>query len=163
NREGRSPEGGKPLDAIELTSELTDYLRAERARLITGLLEDDGCGRSGIETATRFSDLMDAVIRHMFVLACRRMKTAPERVPVAIVATGGYGRRELAPYSDIDITFVPQRDNDPLTDRIIRDLFTQLMEVCINGNGLEVGYAYRLMEDCGLLDHQTASGLLDAR
>jgi [protein-PII] uridylyltransferase len=192
---------GERLQDIQDTPCLTEFLRAERQRLLHRIRgaytaemgEDPGekeiapipypltsepptpdtrhptpyivteSPPGGIEIAQAFSDLMDTIIMRMFALACERMKTSPERVPIAIVATGGYGRRELAPYSDIDITFVPQRDNDPLTDRIIRDLFTQLMEVCINGNGLEVGYAYRLMEDCGRLDHQTVSGLLDAR
>src|SRR5262249_37654418 len=69
----------------------------------------------------------------------------------------------LCPYSDIDITFIPQRDGDPLTDRLIRDMFTQVMDICIARCGLEVGYAYRLLEDCTSLDHQTSCGLLDAR
>ena len=42
-------------------------------------------------------------------------------------------------------------------------MFRQVMDVCIARCGLEVGYAYRLMEDCDALDHQTACGLLDAR
>ncbi|MCS6777537.1 MAG: HD domain-containing protein [Chloroherpetonaceae bacterium] len=151
------------LDEIRDTPVLAEYLRQERERLMARILSGALKRPIGTAFAQEWSDLMDAVIRRMFLLACQRMRTQPERVPVAIIATGGYGRRELAPFSDVDITFVPQRDNDPLTDRVIRDLFTQLMEVCINGCGLDVGYAYRLLSDCERLDHQTSSGLLDAR
>lgn len=118
---------------------------------------------SGLATVHAFSDVMDAVIARMFTLAAERAGARAENLPIAVVATGGYGRRELCPFSDIDITFIPQRDGDPLIDQIIRDMFTQVMDVCIARCGLEVGYAYRLLEDCGSLDHQTASGLLDAR
>ena len=82
---------------------------------------------------------------------------------MAIAATGGYGRRELAPFSDIDITFIPQRDGDAQTDHVVRELFRLVMDVFIAKCGLEVGYAYRLLSDCKALDHQTASGLLDVR
>ena len=43
----------------------------------------------------------------------------------------GFIRRELAAFSDIDLTFVPQRDGDPVTDRIIREMFTLVMDVLI--------------------------------
>lgn len=150
------------LDALTDSAALADYLRAGRA----DILEQIRCGparRSGLECARRLTDLMDSVIRRMFTLSCALAGASPARVPVAIVATGGYGRRELAPFSDVDVTFIPQLDGDPLTDRVIRDMFTQVMDICIARCGLEVGYAYRLLTDCGSLDHQTACGLLDAR
>ncbi|MBC7528338.1 MAG: HD domain-containing protein [Chthonomonadaceae bacterium] len=118
---------------------------------------------TGLALTHEYSNLMDCVLKRMFVLACEEANLSPETVPIAVVATGGYGRRELCPYSDIDITFIPQRDNDAHLDRIIRQLFKGVMDVLIAKCGLEVGYAYRLLEDCGSLDHQTLSGLLDAR
>ncbi|HEV2473349.1 MAG TPA: DUF294 nucleotidyltransferase-like domain-containing protein, partial [Chthonomonadales bacterium] len=119
--------------------------------------------RSGLAAALRFSDLTDAVIVRMFSLACTKAGAATGAIPIAIVATGGYGRQELCVYSDIDITFVPQRDGDPDIEAVIREMFRQLMDVFITRCGLEVGYAYRLLEDCAHLDHQTTCGLLDAR
>ena len=118
---------------------------------------------TGLALTHEYSNLMDCVLKRMFTLACERANLDPNTVPIAIVATGGYGRRELCPHSDIDITFIPQRDNDPYLDRIIRELFKGVMDVFIAKCGLEVGYAYRLLEDCGSLDHQTICGLLDAR
>src|SRR5205085_7212812 len=103
--------------------------------------------------------------RRILHLACVRAGRVDRResAPVAIVATGGYGRRELCPHSDIDITFIPHRENDTTVDRIIKEMFTLLMRVFMDANGLSVGYAYRLLPDCAGLDHHTTSGLLDAR
>ena len=158
------------LATLTTEAELGAYVRAEREALIARLLHpgrDLRTGRlapvGGIAMSREFSDLMDAALHRMFGLACARSRVDPETFPAAIVATGGYGRRELAPYSDIDLTFIPLRDGDAPTDRVIREMFRLVMEVFINGCGLEVGYAYRLLDDCGALDHQTACGLLDAR
>ncbi len=87
----------------------------------------------------------------------------PESAPLAILATGGYGRQELAPYSDIDLTFIPLVDQDPFTERMVKHLFQSLMSVFYTHAKLKVGYAYRLLEDCALLDEKTRTGLLDGR
>lgn len=144
---------------------LADYLRQKRAALhgLGGLSRDGSKG--GLDLARRYSDLVDSVLRRMLFLACARAGrgATPESVPIAVVATGGYGRKELSPHSDVDITFIPHRDGDALVDRIIKEMFTGVMRVFIDGNGMSVGYAYRLMQDCMNLDHQTTCGLLDAR
>jgi [protein-PII] uridylyltransferase len=158
------------LNGIDDAAALAGYLKKERGKLLDRILSvggtENGTGPApvgGLQMAREFSDLTDAVIQRMFALACRRAGANPGAVSMAIVATGGYGRRELAAFSDIDMTFIPQRDGDQTTDRIIREMFTLVMDVCIARCGLEVGYAYRLLEDCSQLDHQTMCGLLDAR
>jgi [protein-PII] uridylyltransferase len=158
------------LRQVDDAAVLAAYLKCERKVLID-TVRNAGAGDGaaggvpigGLQVARELSDLTDAVINRMFALACRSAGAEPETAPMAIVATGGYGRRELAVFSDIDLTFIPQRDGDPMTDRVIREMFRLVMDVCIAQCGLEVGYAYRLMEDCAKLDHQTSCGLLDAR
>lgn len=146
-------------------TELATFLLAERTRLIAHIRENPLTDRESYASffTHELSDLMDAVLSRIYSLACYRMETTPVRVSLAIVATGGYGRRELCPYSDIDITFLPARENDALTDKVVREMFRILVEVCMDRCRLQVGYAYRLMGDFGTLDHQTMCGLLDAR
>lgn len=155
------PADDPALLTIDDLDGLAAYLRDCRHVLGQRALQ----GAGGLELARAYSDLVDGVMRRILNIACARAGRGanPASVPIAIVATGGYGRRELCPYSDIDITFIPHRDGDALVDRIIKEMFTLVMRVFIDANGLEVGYAYRLMEDCANLDHQTTSGLLDAR
>lgn len=118
--------------------------------------------QDGMEACRAFTALIDTVVRRLYDLALERAHVAhpPE---VAVAATGGYGRMELAPHSDIDITFVPERDGDAATDRVIREMFRLLMDVMMEYGRLKVGYAYRLIEDCPTLDHTTQSALIDAR
>ena len=107
--------------------------------------------------------LVDAVLRRLFALATTRAGSSETAPSLAIIATGGYGRRELAPFSDVDVTFVPAREDDPYLNIIIKDMFQMVMDVFLYGANLKVGYAYRLLGDLGRLDHQTQTTLLDAR
>src|SRR5579864_5228381 len=111
------------LEVYGSTQELATYLRAERERLIAEILNPapGGPAVSGLAMAQRFSDLMDSVVVRLFTLGCARLGISPDSLPICIVATGGYGRREVSPFSDVDITFIPQRDGDPRIDRVIRE------------------------------------------
>ena len=147
------------LTATEIDS-LSAYLRDRRTALHEAVRKQAG----GLEMARAHSDLVDAILRRMLRIACERSgHLSPERLPLCIVATGGYGRRELCPHSDIDITFIPHKDGDSEVDRVVKEMFTLLVRVFMDANQMSVGYAYRLLPDCAVLDHQTTSGLLDAR
>lgn len=152
------------LAALNKADELAAYLQTERERLLQRILNPSvSTPLRGVETAREFSDLMDAVIQRMFTAVCERRGQNPASLPMAIIASGGYGRRELCPYSDIDVTFVPYRDKDPLLENIIKDAFQLLIEVCSARCKLEVGYSYHPLDDYRDLDHQTICALLDAR
>ncbi len=108
--------------------------------------------------------LVDAVLRRLFVLASVHAGLPDTQVPaLAVVATGGYGRRELAPFSDVDLTFVATQEDDSALNALIKEMFQLVMDVFLYGANLKVGYAYRLLGDLGQLDHQTQTTLLDAR
>lgn len=106
------------------------------------------------------SDLMDTVVKRLFELACERSGDIPSRITV--IATGGYGQRCLAPWSDVDLTFLVDRTDDP---PILREAFQLVMDVLLSGCRIKVGYAYRSMDEilAGGLDHQTQTALLDSR
>ena len=122
---------------------------------------------TGMDLLAHNTALVDAVLRRLFGLAVERAQAGghgQEAPPaLAIIATGGYGRRELAPFSDVDVTFVPALEDDPYLNILIKDMFQMVMDVFLYGADLKVGYAYRLLGDLGLLDHQTQTTLLDSR
>lgn len=112
--------------------------------------------------------LIDAALRRIFALAQERAASQVTQAPpaepeIVIIATGGYGRCEFSPYSDIDVTFVPAREDDDYLNAVIKDMFQTMMDAFLYGANMKVGYSYRLIGDLGQLDHQTQTTLLDAR
>lgn len=107
---------------------------------------------SGLEWCERHTRLTDSLVSMI----------VPADAPVAVIATGGYGRRELAPFSDVDLTVVPVGDASPRLDDIVRDLFRNLHDAFVQF-GLPLGYAFRLVADAPGLDAATRTGLLDMR
>src|SRR5687768_18297002 len=61
-------------------------------------------GASGREVCRARAAVLDSLIRHILQAVRQNMKEDKSAdMPVALVATGGYGRGELNPFSDIDI------------------------------------------------------------
>lgn len=148
----------RKLDEMQDAREIGQWIAEQREQLMQEIQPP----HDGLSACRSFTALADAVVRRLFYLAIQRAHVThpPE---IAVAATGGYGRMELSPHSDIDITFIPERDGDATTDRTIREMFRLLMDVMMEYGHLKVGYAYRLIEDCATLDHTTQSTLLDAR
>jgi [protein-PII] uridylyltransferase len=65
-------------------------------------------GTSGREVCQARAAMTDVVIENLFLAALDLYTTEHGTLPckMAILATGGYGRRELNPHSDIDIMFL---------------------------------------------------------
>lgn len=140
---------------------LAEYVATERARLRESFLQAPS-GRSHSET---LASLFDAVVRRLFSLANAeaRAQVPPTEVAVAILATGGYGRRELCPHSDIDLAVIASEEEDPYLDAFVRRVFYLIMDVFTVRSDLKVGYSFRIAGERADLDPQTCTALLDAR
>ena len=140
---------------------LAGLFRAERLRL----RDANHRQPQGLRACRMLADATDAVLQRLFILALPEAGEERESVrrKIAVVATGGYGRRELCPHSDIDVTFVVAEEEDPALDATVRRMFHQLMELFTQRSGLKVGYAYRTLADAPTLDHQTQTAVLDSR
>ena len=62
---------------------------------------------------------------------------------VALLAGGGYGRRELFPYSDIDLLVLLEHEPDPQLVIRLERFIAYLWDI-----GLEVGHSVRTIEQC---------------
>lgn len=109
------------------------------------------------EFLRQHSDMMDGLVRKAF-------QTARAKVPspsVCLMAIGGYGRAELAPYSDIDLLLLysPSNKNElpPLAEQILYPLWDL---------GLDVSCSSRSINECLKMarsDVQVKTGLIDGR
>ena len=57
----------------------------------------------GLDACRQLSEVTDTLLRGIFEAAVAGEKKADR---IALIATGGYGRRELAPFSDLDVLLV---------------------------------------------------------
>lgn len=135
---------------------LIEELTENRERLLAELRERP----SGLEWCERHTVIADDVVRTLYTRLIAELKEVPA---FAIVATGGYGRRELAPWSDIDLTFIPLNEADPNLEQAIKWLYKSVHDAFSEHMKLKVGYALRFASDAPSLDAATRSGLLDSR
>lgn len=114
----------------------------------------------------RHSALIDSIVSEIYRSSCRFAELETKRTRrsgLAIVATGGYGRHELNPFSDIDIAFLPAEEEDPWIEAAVHAAFKLVMDVFLSFREVRVGYAYRPLADIATWDLATLTALLDAR
>ncbi|MHB1455762.1 MAG: [protein-PII] uridylyltransferase family protein [Armatimonadota bacterium] len=153
----------KNINKYTTPDELGQYILSERDRLASQRTI------GGIEFMHAYSDVVDSVICRIFELSVDCVMNESDntagfmRKNVSLIATGGYGRREMSPLSDIDVTFIVDDEDDPLVDILVKRTYRLLMDVLLNGAGLKVGYAYRIVGDNEELPLETQTALLDSR
>jgi [protein-PII] uridylyltransferase len=148
-------------------------LRKDALALIKGAFQDgrarvkdgvEGGSLSGIVAARALSGLQDVTIQVIYDFAVKHFyyaqnPTAAERI--CVVATGGYGRGELAPGSDIDLLFVRPFKQTPWGESVIEFILYMLWDL-----GLKVGHATRSLGECVRLSKQDITirtAILEAR
>ncbi len=102
-------------------------------------------GASGTETVLALSFLMDQLIRVLYDFVDSHIyatanPTEGERM--ALIAVGGYGRGELAPYSDLDLLFLTSYKATPHTEQVVEYILYTLWDL-----GLKVGQSTRSIEE----------------
>ncbi|HEX2477892.1 MAG TPA: bifunctional uridylyltransferase/uridylyl-removing protein, partial [Geminicoccaceae bacterium] len=147
-------------DKAMLLPPLRRWLDEARAAIKTRF-EADNDAEAAIADHCRLIDaLIQDLLDHALAKVFRRANpTAGERM--AVVAVGGYGRAELAPYSDIDLLFLHAYKRTAHTEQMIEFLLYRLWDL-----GLKVGQATRSIDDCvrtARADLAVCTNLLEAR
>ncbi|MBW2713588.1 MAG: [protein-PII] uridylyltransferase [Deltaproteobacteria bacterium] len=146
-------------DEREISAAIRDYLQEVRAQLFAW----HGEGASGKDINEANSDCMDRLIRRFFQMAEEEYYAGAFefRQRLAVVAVGGYGRRELCIHSDIDLLFLYEGEIDDYVKKLAERLQVRLWD-----GKLEVGCALRSIEETleiGLEDMTARTAILNAR
>ncbi len=145
----------------EVTAILKTALEEGRAEIARRLTEKP---YAGTETAAAYAFLHDQVLRlaydhvvtHEYPLA---NPTTAERL--LLLAVGGYGRGEMAPFSDVDLGFVIPGKQTGWTESVIESMLYLLWDL-----GLKVGQSARSLDEVvrmSITDHTACTATLEAR
>jgi [protein-PII] uridylyltransferase len=136
--------GGSDVSALRAASVaiLKPALEAGRAEIAARLVEAPQAGR---ETAAGQAFLTDQLLRLAYDFTTQRLyplnnPTASERL--CLMAVGGYGRGEMAPYSDIDIAFLTPHKQPAWAEQAIESILYTLWDL-----GLKVGHSSRSLDE----------------
>jgi [protein-PII] uridylyltransferase len=149
---------------------------AERLAACKGFLRDSMAdlrafhnqGASGLEVENGRSAIIDALISRLFnhAISLYAIRRGAMPAAVSVVALGGYGRSELAPWSDVDIMFLyPTKSKaaivEPFQAHLTQEILYPLWDC-----GLKVGHSTRKVDEVFIQakrEIQTMTSLLESR
>ncbi len=125
------------------TMDIQGSALAERREMIQQRLLD---GASGAEAMDALTELVDGLIIGRYRNGLRQLGEAAEIAAsqaCCLVALGGYGRRELAPHSDIDLMVLFKPDAKEMIPDLVKTVLHPLWDA-----GFQVGHSVRTIQEC---------------
>ena len=163
-------------DKVCLTLDPTDSSKQKRTKLVTLLQEEIRKNFLNLQSKFEnkeisYANLSNSIVKSTDIIISTTFKFAtlnlhPSPTPteaerLSIIAVGGYGREEMAPFSDIDILFLTPYKTSPWTENVIESMLYILWDL-----KLKIGYATRSINECILLgskDFTIRTSLLETR
>ena len=102
---------------------------AMRRAVVAARLDAMQCSDRGDRIARRLARSMEGIVRALFAVA------TPADAAVAICAAGGFGRGELAPFSDVDLLFLHDSRDEAALRPVLDAMLYPLWD-----SGLKVGH-----------------------
>ena len=157
-REALAPVMDGKLTPAERIALYKKFLKIEEHRILLR----HRAGGGGLEIAAARAALIDTILSS--ILQGMLNNSDGQALPIALVATGGYGRSTLNPRSDIDLLFLLPRASTKLPlplQQLVQDVLYLLWDV-----GFKVGHACRSISECveqARADQENKTSLMDAR
>lgn len=120
-------------------------------------------GSPGVQVCTLWTDLLEGVVGELFRDALMELGSGRESIEpgLAVVAHSGFGRREMAPYSDLDVMLLHAPAVRERASPAVRRFSQHLYDT-----GMEIGFAARTPDEaCKLAasDATIFTSLIEAR
>lgn len=125
-------------------------------------------GESGLKVCQARAAMIDVVVENLFLAALDLYTTEHGALPckMAILATGGYGRRELNPHSDVDLMFLYPLKAGGKAFKKFQEVVTEEILYPLWDLGLKVGHASRnakeVIDECSK-EIQSKNAILESR
>ncbi|NNF72693.1 MAG: [protein-PII] uridylyltransferase [Rhodobacteraceae bacterium] len=116
------------------------------------------------EAVSSYAFITDGVVSTVFRFASRYLHPNPSPTSgerIAVMAVGGYGRAEMAPFSDVDLLFLTPYKITAWAESLIESMLYILWDL-----HLKVGHSTRTIKDClrlGRDDYTIRTALLENR
>src|SRR5688572_33343196 len=133
-------------DTAVVGAVLREHLAAGRAEIRRRFEADPRAADSGRRLARETSFMIDQLIRAIYDFTTSQLyplANPSEAEKIALVAVGGYGRAELAPYSDIDLLFLLPYKLTSHCEQVVEYILYRLWDL-----GLKVGQSARSIDEC---------------
>ncbi len=101
-------------------------------------LEQHRSGTPGMQVSTLLADLYDDMVLDIWHEAIREHATDERLTGLSLIAHGGFGRRDLAPYSDADLMLLTTPKAESLATKIAGNL-----QKDIGDSGIDPGFSFR--------------------
>src|SRR6266513_2126962 len=148
----------RPTEVLPLYKK---FLKVEEHRL--RLKHQAGGG--GREICARRAELVDILLRYVFGAAAATVRGNGEtKVPVALIALGGYGRGELNPFSDVDVMVLHLHGVAEISPHL-QEKENQLLYMLWD-SGFKVGHSTRSIKEAiaeANRDMRTKTAMLESR
>ncbi|MHA6345843.1 [protein-PII] uridylyltransferase [Roseivivax sp. CAU 1761] len=151
-------EGETRRAAVQILGEARD---AGRARIARALRDAPLAAPEAVRSYTWITDGLVALAWELATEKLHRRPTPTEGERIAVIAVGGYGRGEMAPYSDVDLLFLNPYKITAWAESVIESMLYVLWDL-----KLKVGHASRTVKDClrlGAEDFTIRTAMLEHR
>lgn len=125
------------------------------------LFKEFSNGKIKEDLQEKYSEIVDQYFRISIQESDTGQELFKGKIPFALVAVGGYGRKELCLNSDIDILVLFKKKIPKDAKKLSEELFYPLWDL-----GFDLGYGVRTIKDCinlGISDFEVLTSLLDTR
>jgi [protein-PII] uridylyltransferase len=148
----------RPTEVLPLYKK---FLKVEEHRL--RLKHQAGVG--GREICARRAELVDVLLQYVFGAAATSARgNGAAKVPLALIALGGYGRGELNPFSDIDVMLLHQQGKKGISPHL-EEMVQQVLYLLWD-SGFKVGHSTRSIKEAvaqANQDMRTKTSMLESR
>jgi len=155
--------GSVLTDRESVTTAVRGFIDAERAALREKFLASPTGSKYSLAHSLIFDVVLAGLLRLANEVVTDQLGPIPAEAQLCVAAVGGYGRASLSPWSDIDMVFIPASEDNEAIDAVVREMLMLMGETLVPGRHPLVAHSYRPLGDLGLIDHQTATALLESR